>query len=100
MRKLSVVDRKGHIFYSDTLNITHSAFAGASRARRAAFTYNRNNSLGLRVIDVSQGKAVTDLQLDQGRPQVAGESVDLALAPDGKRLALVRGDALRYFAAP
>ncbi len=106
-----IADVAGHLQYRDSREIDPSsvAFAGSSMTDRIAFTYlnlmrDRDAYLvdqEVVVLDVAQGKDVFIMSLNSERkafpPRFGLPKFELLLPPDGKRLAVLRDNVLRYF---
>ena len=106
-----IANHEGHVRYRDPRKIDRSsvAFAGSSMTDRIAFTYlnlRRDRDMYLvdervAVFDVAQKKDVFSTSLNLARqafPMRFGlPRFELMLSPDGKRLAVLRDNVLRYF---
>jgi hypothetical protein len=109
---VSIADNEGHVRYRDQRELDPSsvAFAGSAGSDRIAFTYlslTRYRDLYLvderiAVVDVSQKRDVFNKSVDIMRkpfPMRFGlPKFELLLSPDGRRLAVLRGSVLSYFA--
>jgi hypothetical protein len=106
-----IADHEGHVRYRDPRKIDPRSvvFAGSSMTDRIAFTYlnlRRDRDMYLvnervAVFDAAQKKDVFSTSLNLARqpfPMRFGlPRVELMLSPDGKRLAVLRDNVLRYF---
>jgi hypothetical protein len=104
-------DDEGHVWYRDLREIDPRsfAFAESSMTDRVAFTYvnlTRDKDKHLvdervAVVDAVQKKDVVNMSLNlTGKPlpmRLGAPRYELKLSPDGKRLAVLLGNVLRYF---
>jgi hypothetical protein len=111
---LRFTDHQGKVTYQDPREVdpTSVEAAGSARTDRVAFTYISNTREGteyvvdqrVAVLDVAKKRDVFGLSLSSKRrpmPDRLGFSrFDLLLSPDGRRLAIIRDNVLRYFALP
>lgn len=109
---VSIADHEGHVRYRDPRELDPSsvAFAGSAGSDRIAFTYldlKRERDMYLvdervAVVDVSKNRDVFNMSLDMVRksfPMRFGlPKFELLLSPDGRRLAVLHGTVMSYFA--